>query len=260
MKATRALKALAERLLGVTIIRTRDMPRGTRVGWDIARALPAFRADVVFDVGANNGQSVERLGACFPEARFYCFEPAEQTFRELTDAVAGQARIQCHRIAMGASRGAGQLSHGRSSDLARLTTDVSTPVAGPSGPGTTEPVEIQTIDGFCDLARIANISYLKIDTEGHDLEVLKGADAMLSGQRVDVVEVEAGMNPENTLHVPFETLKRHLEDRHYRLFAIYEQAHEWKEQAPQLRRTNPVFISHRLIAANTSNGSVGRTP
>src|SRR3990170_1501252 len=115
---------------------------------------------------------------------------------------------------------------------------------------TTESVDIVTLDEFCHTKRIDQINYLKIDTEGGDLEVLKGAVNMLTEQRIDLVEVEAGMNPSNNRHVPFEALKEFLESHRYFLFGIYEQVNEWPTREPHLRRTNPLFISHRMIEMN----------
>ena len=118
----------------------------------------------------------------------------------------------------------------------------------------TESVDVVTLDEFCQTKGIDQINYLKIDTEGGDLEVLKGALNMLTGQKVDLLELEAGMNPGNKKHVRFETLKEFLESHGYFLFGIYEQVDEWPTKEPQLRRTNPVFISSRLIELNRKPG------
>ena len=64
---------------------------------------------------------------------------------------------------------------------------------------------------------------------------------------MDFVEVEAGMNAGNKRHVSFEALKDYLESRSYLLFGIYGQVHEWPTKKPHLRRTNPVFVSRRMI-------------
>ena len=73
---------------------------------------------------------------------------------------------------------------------------------------------------------------------------------MLSEQKVDLIQVEVGMNPRNDRHVPFESIKNFLESHNYFLFGIYEQVLEWPSKRPYLRRTNPVFISQRLIDTN----------
>jgi hypothetical protein len=129
--------------------------------------------------------------------------------------------------------------------LAAGSTEESVLDAAPA-----EPVDIVTLDAFCVARGIDRISFLKVDTEGGDLDVLRGAERLLAEQRIDVVQVEAGMNPGNERHVPFETLKAYLESHHYHLYGIYEQVGEWPLGEPQLRRTNPVFISGRTIAAN----------
>ena len=38
---------------------------------------------VVFDVGANKGQSVQFFKSIYPKAKIYAFEPSEITFRKL---------------------------------------------------------------------------------------------------------------------------------------------------------------------------------
>ena len=107
-------------------------------------------------------------------------------------------------------------------------------------------MDVTTLAAVCETEKIDWISYLKIDTEGGDLEVLKGAEDLLAQQRVDLVEVEAGMGPDNELHVPFGVLQGYLEQRDYVLFGIYEQAYK-RAGAPNLRRTNPVFMSSRMV-------------
>jgi hypothetical protein len=106
-------------------------------------------------------------------------------------------------------------------------------------------------DDFCTEHAIAEIGFLKIDAEGHDLEVLRGFRARLKDARIDLVEAEVGMNPENRLHAPFASVKTYLERRGYRLFLIYEQAFDTPFSGRAvLRRGNAVFVSPKLIEAN----------
>jgi hypothetical protein len=90
-----------------------------------------------------------------------------------------------------------------------------------------------------------HIDFLKIDTEGHDLEVLHGFLPRLG--QVDFVEVEAGMNPYNTTHVPFDRLAGFLREAGFHLAHIFQQKMEWKRGGqPVLRRCNPLFVNRRL--------------
>src|SRR5665647_3684191 len=85
------LKNLVEKATGVHVHRV--WPFGIDVCRDIKNALPAFQADVVFDVGANVGQSAAKFLHCFPQSQIYCFEPAGQTFRQLQENFKGNKRV-----------------------------------------------------------------------------------------------------------------------------------------------------------------------
>ena len=51
-------------------------------------------------------------------------------------------------------------------------------------------VQTQTLDNFCLSQKIENIDVLKIDTEGNDLNVLKGAKKLLSENKIKVIYTE----------------------------------------------------------------------
>ena len=219
---------------------------------DIANALPNHRIGTVFDVGANLGQSAKIYLARFPGSHVYCFEPVSNTFHQLQRNLKGNQRVDCYHLALGSSKRRGTMVLEGDPDRFFLT-DQSAETPGDRSVAT-ESVDVVTLDEFCQTKGIDQINYLKIDTEGGDLEVLKGALNMLTGQKVDLLELEAGMNPGNKKHVRFETLKEFLESHGYFLFGIYEQVDEWPTKEPQLRRTNPVFISSRLIELNRKPG------
>lgn len=235
VKARRAFERLTGRYL------LSFMPRGVRLEEDLRIHLPKTAIRTIFDVGANVGQSAEEYLRHFPGAAIYCFEPVKATFQQLERNLKGRAILHCSGFA--AAPGVGQISIDGPSEMRTLIHSAEEP---------TEAVELQTLDGFCESAGVQQIDFLKIDTEGYDLEVLEGAKRLLQEQRVAVIQVEAGMHPRNERHVPFEVLKRHMEAQDYLLFAIYEQAGEWTLGAPHLRRANPVFISGRAILENTN--------
>ena len=53
-------------------------------------------------------------------------------------------------------------------------------------------VEIQTLDQWAASASINSIDFLKIDTEGYEFEVLKGAKELLEAGRINVIQFEFG--------------------------------------------------------------------
>jgi len=227
----------------------RFLPRGIDLSQDISNHLPALHLDVLFDVGANIGQSAMKFLSWFPNSHIYCFEPVGDTFRKLQENLKGNDHFDSFQLALGAYRGKGKMLLQGASDMFSLL-NLSKDVMVNDG-SNVEEIDLETLDGFCHDRTIDKINYLKIDTEGSDLEVLKGAENMLSAHRIDLVEVEAGMNCRNKRHVPFEILKEFLESKKYFLFGIYEQVHEWPTKEPHLRRINPVFVSEPVIKANS---------
>lgn len=226
----------------------RYLPRGIDLLQDITNHLPMLQVDVVFDVGANVGQSARKYLDWFPNCRIYCFEPVEETFRQLQTKFKTHSRIQSFQLALGSCQGEARMVHQDSAEMFHFI-DHSEGLLTNDGL-IVEKVNMDTLDNFCSRTNINHISYLKIDTEGEDLKVLKGSEKMLSAHLIDLVEVEAGMNCRNERHVPFEALKEFLESKQYYLFGIYEQVGEWITKQPQLRRSNLLFISEHVIVSN----------
>lgn len=193
-----------------------------KLGWSI---------DVALDVGANVGQTALRFRDEFPEAEVHSFEPITSTYRQLAEAVAGHS-IECHNVALGRAPG--------SLRMAAVPGSVNNGTAKTGQPS--QDVEVTTGDHWCRENDIVEVSLLKIDTEGFDLDVLVGFSGLLQANAVKIVQVEAGINRANTKHVPLEAFRGFLEPMGYGLFGLYDQVSEFRG-VPLLRRCNPVFIA-----------------
>ena len=224
-----------------------NLPHGFDLRLDLRNRLPGYSVETLIDVGANIGQSAMAYLESFPGCRIFCLEPIASTFEQLRTNLGGVANVHCFQVALGAERRRGRMVFFPEgfSQLSYLLCDHDESRL-PAG-AHLEEVEIDTLTDFCRRHQIERVSLVKIDTEGHDLEVLKGATYMLEEHRVDLVQVEAGMNRENRRHVPLEALKTFLEERGYYLFGLYEQVSEWPAGEPHLRRSNLVFLSRKVI-------------
>jgi len=223
------------------------LPRGVSLHRDVARFLPSLRLDIIFDVGANVGQSAMAYLTQFPKAQVYCFEPVDETFRLLQENIGKYENVRPFRLAFAAARGKDTMVLDGPSDRFYLLSGTNCQLVCDVR---LEQVEVETIDEFCVNHGVRRINYLKVDTEGSDLKVLHGAKRMLAAHSIDIIEVEAGMNRGNKLHVPFVDFSDFFDRNDYFLFAIYEQMHEWPTKEPHLRRTNPVFVSNSVIQSN----------
>ena len=143
----------------------------------------------VIDVGASRGQFALFAHARFPGARLISFEPlpdAQQTAAEVLASVGGEL----HRVALGAAVGETTLHVSARDDSSSLL-----PI-GPEQvrafPGTEEarevPVAVAVLSDYLT-EEIARPCLLKIDVQGFELDVLRGAGERLAV--VDEVLVEA---------------------------------------------------------------------
>ncbi len=146
----------------------------------------------VFDVGANIGEYTE---ACVTEMKddlkaVYAFEPARETFERL-QANLSDNRVHLRQIGLGEEAATLTLHrnptyHGMASVYNRRLDHLG--IAA----GETESIEVQTLAEMCEQEGIERIDLLKMDVEGHELNVLKGAGSMLQEGSIRFIQFEFG--------------------------------------------------------------------
>ncbi len=240
---SKIIKRLAKKYLNLTIYRI--LPHGIDEFADIKLAFPESCIKIIFDVGSNVGQSVKKFRKSTPKAIIHCFEPVLNTFKELT-LNANEGQIILNNLALGSKTGELQISVPEDNTFSGVNSILHGNVLVDRSLQRLENISVTTIIAYCQQHQISQIDYLKIDTEGFDLEVLKGASKMLESQSISFIEAELSMNPENIYHVAFDEVKKYLEDFNYRLFGLYEQQSEWRPDFPMLRRVNAFFVSKCL--------------
>jgi FkbM family methyltransferase len=216
--------------------------RSSDVLRDIQRRLPAAVMEIIFDVGSNVGQSTEWFNASFPNAAIWSFEPASEFYSELSNRFSNISSIKCKRLAVGATEGEVELAITTWPTMNHVATQ-SAKLPSPIAVKGLEKVAMTTLDQYCGRNNIPRIDFLKIDTEGFDLEVLRGSTSLISQGLISFIQCECSVSPDNRYHCSLETIRHFLEQMGHRLFGFYDQAEDWTTGAPNLRRVNAVFIS-----------------
>lgn len=145
----------------------------------------------VLDVGANIGEwsaamlAAARRAGRLGDLELHAFEPSLDTFALLTDALAGQP-VELSRCALSDRSGRSVLH------IVMPGAGVNSlhEPAGLGGHGDTEEVPTTTLAEYAELAGLADIGLLKVDTEGHDMAVLRGARPLFAQQRIAVAQFE----------------------------------------------------------------------
>jgi FkbM family methyltransferase len=240
---------IIQQLLGIKLHRVQH---GCQDWFDIQAS--GCRINTIFDVGANIGQSALKFREAFPKSLIYCFEPVSTTFQQLKTTVSNDNNINCYAIAFGSTPGYCTIYLTPTS----LTNSLIPSVAAEYLPINNHNVEIdpniihsenimvQTVDNFVLENHIERIDLLKIDTEGFDLEVLKGASHILSAGRIAFVLAEIGFNPVDKRHILFDDVRSYLMDKGFLLFGIYDQQLEWSGEN-RMRYANVCFCNEKAF-------------
>ena len=149
-------------------------------------ASRGYRPRVVIDGGANRGQWFATASPVFPEAAFHLVEPQDVCWPALEAAAASRGRTTVHRTAITAP-GVGEVRMSRGGDAGNTGAFVITAVEGHWAELT---VTATTLDALvAGSVTAADRVLLKLDLEGHEIEALRGAAALLPNVEVIVMEV-----------------------------------------------------------------------
>lgn len=156
----------------------------------IRKLLTGVKSPVIFDVGANIGEYSKMVRELFPESHIYSFEPHPVTFLKLKESEK-EYKLNIYNTGMGEFLKEMELFDYKSEDgspRASLYKDVIERQYNSSS--VAHKVNISTIDIFSENNNIENIDLLKIDVEGNELSVLRGAKNMVKENKIKIIQFE----------------------------------------------------------------------
>ncbi len=186
--------------LGLVRLALYGMGFGNPTGSQIAageerlmQQLVAITEPCVFDVGAYIGEYASRLRHVCPGAKIWAFEPNPSTFAQLRQA-AQRDGFTAVNVGLSDRPGTAQLiDHATSAnDFGSVHASLHPGVI--DGIHHAQPaevrVEITTVDAFMESEHVPRLNLLKVDAEGHELAILRGAKHAIMSGKVDVVQFE----------------------------------------------------------------------
>ena len=160
-------------------------------GLNVLMSLAIEPGDIVFDIGANVGWRTERAAwLTGKNGKVHSFEPSPTTCKNLRRRLVcmGLSNVVVNEVALGAEPGAATLyeyaeNYGGSSSLRtgaapgqHLTAETS--------------VEIKTLDDYVKQNLITNVRLVKMDIQGSEIDVLRGARSFLTASNPPILYVE----------------------------------------------------------------------
>jgi FkbM family methyltransferase len=184
-RLNKAFFYLSSRALGFNNYSSLRVSGETRIVNDRVRRN---RVPVVFDVGANNGDWSAMVLKANKLAQIHAFEPQPALAAHIA---ATYPTIAVNNSAVGESAGVLDLydyADHPGSQHASLFKGVIDTLHG--GIPRITKVSVVTIDEYCRAHRVEYIDFLKIDVEGFELSVLRGAKEMLAGGNIEAIQFE----------------------------------------------------------------------
>ena len=159
--------------------------------WEHFALLSGLEAlETVVDVGANVGQFALVTRLSHPAATLHCFEPMKDAAEVLASVFSAQPKVHIHTCALGSKAGAAPLHVTAKADSSSLLepTEQATVFPGTHMIGV-EEVPVARLSDVLSPADITGPALLKLDVQGFEHEVLKGAGDLLA--RFDWIYCEA---------------------------------------------------------------------
>jgi FkbM family methyltransferase len=237
----RAVKQLLRRA-GIDI---RFIPKLGFDALDDMKKLAATDAPLIFDVGANRGQSIERFRRTFPRAVIHAFEPGRETFAELQRRCGELPGVSLNNVALGSRPETRTFLHNREDDMSSFL-EPSVDARGEIS--SRYPVEVITVDDYCAARGIERIDILKSDTQGFDLAVLQGAQRMIARRAVRLIFIEITFSEMYKELPRFDEIYGFLADRDFALVSFYD----FYYQRERAGWTDALFASRAMVTGTSA--------
>jgi len=150
------------------------------------------QCQMIFDVGANIGQWTHLALKINPNLTIHCFEPAQAAYQKLSSQPIPE-NVTCNHFGLSSKNGQETLYlFDEESELNSIYQRQGLEASGLATPQRTQAIQLKTLETYCEEKNISQIDFLKVDVEGHELEVFKGMSSFLKKGQVKMIQFEYG--------------------------------------------------------------------
>lgn len=218
----------------------------------IVQALVPRDATTILDIGANVGTMSGLFRRLCPAAEIHAFEPEPGTYAFLEKRMRTDARVFTHNMGVADADGSLTLNrtslsavnsfHAPDADADWLQSIRGLEMRAPIS------VPVVALDSFTHTHGIERVALLKSDTQGYELQVLKGAHGLLSQARVDVLILEVMTGRFYRDASTFLDILREMDTHGYRPYSLI--GHKYGRSC-DLLYFDAVFIAPGMAGASS---------
>ena len=212
----------------------------------------------VFDVGANQGKFTTMIFSQLANRNLviHAFEPSAIAFAALRRHIPQQDNIILNQIGLGREeREALLYSDHLGSSLASLTR--RNMAHEKKSFDKSETVKITTLDTYCSNHNINSIDLLKMDVEGHEMDVIHGAKSMFRKNAIRMISFEFGA-PDIDTRTFFRDFFYFFKNKGMEIYRITRSGYlchiaEYHEKHEQFRTTNFLVVNPNYSIAKPNS-------
>lgn len=210
-----------------------------------ALAYRHFQVDTLLDIGANAGQYAELIRELGYKGDIHSFEPTSKAFNLLSKKAKRDKGWHVHKLAIGAYKGVIEINISENSFSSSILEIEKLHIT--SAPQSRyinkETVSIETIDNlFPKITREKRSVFMKIDTQGYESEVLKGAENSL--QKIKCIQLEMSLVKLYKDEWLFEEIFNYLKKRNFEIYTIEPEF--YNTNTGQLLQVDAIFYNKNI--------------
>mgnify|MGYP001228589029 FL=1 len=167
----------------------------------ILKDITFYKCPTIFDVGGNEGESIDFFLNLFDNPKIYSFEPETKSYQKLLKKYGKNKTINLFKFAFGNKKEELKLKinvKSSTSTLSKINVKskyyyLKSLILNRSKNNVflgEEKVKVKKIDDFFYQKKIKTIHILKIDTEGFELNVIKGAKKVMKKTKIIIIEFQ----------------------------------------------------------------------
>lgn len=176
---------------------------------------------IIFDIGANVGQSIIRFQKELKFKELHSFEPNTEAFEKLKKFTSSS--IVLNNCALGdKDQYKDFYNYKKTSSSSFYKLNKKSSIYEINKDYNVSKIEIKTLDSYVKKnMNINKINILKIDTQGFEVDVLRGANDLIKNKKIDFIETEINLGFQYENRTSFKNIEDLLFDN-YILIALKE--------------------------------------
>ncbi|MFT7592000.1 MAG: FkbM family methyltransferase [bacterium] len=185
------------------------------------KLMTGYRIDHVLDVGANKGQYSRQLREIGYKGRIDSFEPLKQAFKELSKNVSSDASWKAHNYGLGNSDETLLINvSGNSESCSFMNMFPKHLEAAPESEFIEkQKVVVKKLDSIIgELCSENDVILLKLDVQGYEMEVFKGALKSLNA--ISMIQIELSLQPMYENETPYLEMIEYLNNLGFTLVSL----------------------------------------